>query len=43
MHTIDFGRAFIIYLMPAVVTGIILLLTGIMLVINTAGYISTFM
>lgn len=43
MHTIDFGRAFLIYIMPAVVTITILLLTAIMLIINTAGYISTFM
>jgi len=43
MHTIDFGRAFLIYIMPAVLTITVLLLTAIMLIINTAGYISTFM
>jgi hypothetical protein len=43
MHTIDFGRAFLIYIMPAVLTGIIAFLIGIMLIINTAGYISAFM
>lgn len=41
MHSIDFGRAFLIYMMPAVVTGTVLLLMAVMLIINTAGYISS--
>ena len=42
MHTVEFGRALLIYFMPAVVTGIVLFLAGLVLVINTAGYISMF-
>lgn len=43
MHTIDFGRAFMIYIMPAIVTGILFFLVTIMLIINGAGYISSLM
>jgi len=43
MHSIEFGRAFLIYIIPAIVFGTILFLTGIMLIINTAGYLLSFM
>lgn len=41
MHTIDFGRAFLVYIMPAVVTGTLFFLITVMLIINAVGYISS--
>ena len=40
MHTIDFGKSFVIFILPAVITGIILFLIFIMLVITLFGYIA---
>ncbi len=39
MHTIEFGRSFLIFIMPAIVTGTIFFLIAVMMIINTAGYI----
>ncbi len=41
MHSIEFGRAFLIYIMPAIVTCTAFLLIAVMFIINAAGYISS--
>jgi len=40
MHTIDFGKSFVIFILPAVITGIILFLILTMLVITLFGYVA---
>ncbi|HOP64664.1 MAG TPA: YIP1 family protein [Spirochaetota bacterium] len=43
MHIIDFGKAFLIYIMPAVFTGIVFILMAVMFFINALGYFSSIM
>lgn len=43
MHAIDFGRAFLIIIMPAIVTGTLFFLLAVMFIVNAAGFISTLM
>lgn len=40
MHTIDFGKSFVIFILPAVVTGILLFLIFVMLMISLFGYVA---
>ncbi len=41
MHSIDFGKTFIIFILPGIILGIVILLLAVLLIITGVGYIIT--